>query len=73
VSKFVYQSWQFKELAQGLIQIPIWIPQLSLVVGSAVFLIAVLDELVAHLRGRKTAYQQAEDRRNAQADFSDRL
>ncbi|HEY3077824.1 MAG TPA: TRAP transporter small permease [Burkholderiales bacterium] len=73
VSKFVYESWQFKELAQGLIQIPIWIPQLSLVVGSAVFLIAVLDELVAHLRGRKTAYQQAEDRRNAQADFSDRL
>ena|SRR5438045_873278 len=73
VAKFVYESWQFKELAQGLIQIPIWMPQMSLVVGCAVFLIAVADELITHLRGAKTAYQEAEDRRHAQADFSDRL
>jgi TRAP-type C4-dicarboxylate transport system permease small subunit len=73
VAKFVYESWQFKELAQGLIQIPIWMPQMSLVAGCAILLVAVADELVAHLRGEKTAYQQAEDRRHAQADFSDRL
>ena len=73
VSKFVYESWQFKELAQGLIQIPIWLPQTSLVLGCAVLLVAVIDELVAHLRGRKTAYQTAEDARHAAADFSDHL
>jgi TRAP-type C4-dicarboxylate transport system permease small subunit len=53
VAKFAYESWQFNELAQGLIQIPIWIPQMSLVIGCAVFLVAVLDELVTHLRGGK--------------------
>lgn len=73
VSKFVYESWQFKELAQGLIQIPIWMPQMSLVLGSLILFIAVVDELVTHLQGRKTAYQAAEDARQASADFSDRL
>jgi TRAP-type C4-dicarboxylate transport system permease small subunit len=73
ICKFVYESWQFNELAQGLLQIPIWIPQMSLVAGSTIFLVAVVDELVAHLQGRKTAYQAAEDARHAAADFSDRL
>ncbi|MEX1074170.1 MAG: TRAP transporter small permease [Burkholderiales bacterium] len=70
---FVYQSWQFEEVAQGLIQIPIWIPQMCFVLGAAVLLVAVLDELVAHLAGRKTAYQAAEDARHATADFSDHV
>jgi TRAP-type C4-dicarboxylate transport system permease small subunit len=72
-ARFVYESWQFEEVAQGLIQIPIWIPQMCFVLGAAVFLVAVLDELVQHLAGRKTAYQAAEDARRASADFSDHL
>ncbi len=31
VARFVYESWKFNEVAQGLIKIPIWIPQLSFV------------------------------------------
>jgi TRAP-type C4-dicarboxylate transport system permease small subunit len=73
VGAFVYESWQFGEVAQGLLQIPIWIPQMSLVIGLAVFLVAVIDELVAHLRGRKTAYQAAQDARHAAADFSNEI
>src|SRR5512134_2493481 len=53
VSRFVYESWQFKELAQGLIAIPIWIPQFTLVMGSGIFLVAVLDELFLVLRKEK--------------------
>jgi len=73
IAKFVYESWAFDEVAQGLIQIPIWIAQMPLVLGCAIFLVAVADELVTHLRGGRTAYQAAEARRHAQADFSDRL
>jgi TRAP-type C4-dicarboxylate transport system permease small subunit len=73
VSVFVFESWKFGELAQGLIQIPIWIPQLSLVLGALLFCVAVADDLGSHLRGDKTAYQRAEDTRHAQADFSDHL
>ena len=61
VARFVYESWKFNEVAQGLIKIPIWIPQLSFVLGVLIFFIAVLDELVAVLRGSKPAYQVAEE------------
>ena len=73
VASFAFESWKFGELAQGLIQIPIWLPQLSLVFGMLVFSISIADELVAHLRGAKTTYQLAEETRRAQADFSDHL
>ncbi len=71
VLKFVYESWKFDEVAQGLISIPIWIPQLSFVLGILIFLVAVLDELVAVLQGRKPAYQLAEEERRARGDFSE--
>ena len=71
VVKFVFESWQFNEVAQGLIQIPIWMPQMSFVVGVLIFLVAVLDELVAVARHRKPAYQIAEDERRAAGDFSE--
>ena len=71
VARFVYESWKFNEVAQGLIRLPIWIPQLSFVVGVLVFLIAVLDALVCVLRKRKPAYQLAEEQRRAAGDFSE--
>lgn len=73
VTLFVYGSWQLEEVAQGLLEIPIWMPQMSLVVGLIVFLVAVLDELLVHLSGRKTAYQTAQDERRAAADFSSEI
>ncbi len=71
VVSFVYDSWRFNEVAQGLIKIPIWIPQLTFVVGMLIFLIAVLDDLVAVLRRQKPAYQLAEEERRARGDFSE--
>jgi TRAP-type C4-dicarboxylate transport system permease small subunit len=71
VCKFVYDSWQFKELAQGLIKLPIWIPQLSFALGVLIFFVAILDELVAVLRNQKPAYQLAEEERRAKGDFSE--
>jgi TRAP-type C4-dicarboxylate transport system permease small subunit len=71
VTGFVYESWKFKEVAQGLIKTPIWIPQLSLVLGSLIFFVAVIDELVAVLRDEKPAYQIAEEERRAAKDFSE--
>jgi TRAP-type C4-dicarboxylate transport system permease small subunit len=71
VVSFVYDSWRFHELAQGLIKIPIWIPQLTFVAGMLIFLTAVLDDLVAVLRRQKPAYQLAEEERRARGDFSE--
>lgn len=71
VAKFVYESWKFEEIAQGLIRVPIWIPQISFVLGVLIFLVAVLDELVTVLRGGKPAYQLADEERQAKGDFSE--
>lgn len=71
VSRFVYESWKFNEVAQGLIRVPIWIPQLAFVIGLTIFLVAVLDELILVLRKEKPAYQRAEEERMASGDFSE--
>jgi len=71
VSRFVYDSWQFKEVAQGLIRIPIWIPQLSFLLGVVIFFIAVVDELLLVLNKQKPTYQVAEEVRRAAGDFSE--
>jgi len=73
VTRFVYESWQFNEVAQGLIQIPIWIPQMSFVLGALILFVAMLDELVVLARGGKPAYQAAEEERRERKDFSESL
>lgn len=71
VVRFVYDSWDMNEMAQGLIQIPIWIPQTTFVIGMLIFLVAVIDELVVVLKKQKPAYQVAEEERRAKGDFSE--
>ena len=71
VSRFIYESWMFNEVAQGLIKVPIWIPQMSFLVGVVIFFIAVVDELHAVLNNRKPSYQEAEEARIAAGDFSE--
>jgi TRAP-type C4-dicarboxylate transport system permease small subunit len=73
VSRFVFESWKMNEINQGLLQIPIWIPQATLVAGMVIFLVAVLDEFLRVLRGNKPQYQIAEDDRIARGDFSEAL
>ncbi|MEC9434397.1 MAG: TRAP transporter small permease [Pseudomonadota bacterium] len=53
----VYFSWKFKELSPGLLAIPFWIPRLAMALGSAVFLVALIDEFVAILRGAEPSYE----------------
>ena len=54
---FVYFSHKFDEISQGLLAIPFWIPRLSMAIGSLVFLIALIDEFWAVLRGGKPSYE----------------
>ena len=70
-ANFIYESWKFKEVAQGLIKVPIWIPQLTFLAGAAILFVAILDELILVLRKQKPAYQVAEEERRASGDFSE--
>ena len=48
-----WQSHQFHDISTGNDATPLWIPQLSMAVGSVVLAIAFLDELVLELQGRR--------------------
>ena len=69
-NRFTYESWEFNDLAQGLLPLPLWIPQSSFAVGSILLFVAVLDELVIVLRGGRPSYVVAVEQRHAQGDFS---
>ncbi len=69
-NRFCYESWIYEEKTQGLLAIPIWIPQASFALGSLILLVAVLDELVLVLGGSKPSYVTAIEARHAQGDFS---
>jgi TRAP-type C4-dicarboxylate transport system permease small subunit len=55
--RFVYDSFRFHELSQGLVPVPLWLPQAPMALGLAVFAIALLDDLFAHARGRPLSFQ----------------
>ena len=51
---------------------PIWIPQLSFVLGVLIFFVAVLDELVVVLRGQQAGLPGRRRKSGARAgDFSE--
>ena len=69
-NRFTYESWVFNDTAQGMLPMPMWIPQLSFAAGSILLLVAVLDELVIVLRGGRPSYVVAVEERHAKGDFS---
>lgn len=69
--RYVYESWQYKEMSTGVIIVPIWIPQLSFSIGAALLFIAVVEQLVEVIRGRKPVYQAALEERHARGDYSE--
>ena len=71
VSRYVYDSWQYNDMGTGMIVLPLWIPQSSLVIGSLLLFLAFLDELVWLLKGQRPEYVTAVEERHARGDFSE--
>lgn len=72
-ARFTFDSWRFNDIAGNMVAIPIWIPQLSFVVGALILVIAVVDECVTVLRGAKPSYVARVEERHARGDFSEEL
>ncbi len=51
-----YESYTYNDLSSGIIAVPIWIPQSSMVLGLAILSIALLDDLITILRGGHPSY-----------------
>ncbi len=61
MANLAWGSWRFDDLSIGLLPIPLIWPQLPLMIGPAVFFVALLDETVIHLRTGAFSFGESED------------
>lgn len=47
VSGYMWTSWKFDDKTQGMIEVAVWIPKSSFLIGVALLWIAIADELLA--------------------------
>jgi TRAP-type C4-dicarboxylate transport system permease small subunit len=55
-----WTSYQLNDVSQGLVAVPLWIPQLAMALGLVVLAIALADDLLLALRGGIPSYEAAE-------------
>src|SRR5699024_88091 len=61
LAQLVSGSFQYGDVSPGLLAIPLWIPQLAMVVGTGIFALALLDNLVTVLfTDRDPAYRSGQ-------------
>jgi TRAP-type C4-dicarboxylate transport system permease small subunit len=53
-----YDSWRFNDMAQGVLAVPLWIPQLGYSGGLVILLIAFVDEFLHVIRGGGPRYEK---------------
>ena len=63
-ARLAWQSHAFNDISTGNDATPLWIPQLSMALGTAILAIAFIDELVLELRGQRVAVHSDEAARN---------
>lgn len=50
---FVYESYVYKEVASGMVAVPLWIPQLAMPIGLTLLTAMMAQRLVRCLRGQQ--------------------
>ena len=62
--KLAWQSYTFHDISTSNDATPLWLPQISMAVGTLVLAIAFVDELVLELRGRRVVVTSDEASHN---------
>jgi TRAP-type C4-dicarboxylate transport system permease small subunit len=62
--RLVWQSIEFHDISTGNDATPLWIPQLFMALGTVIFALAFVDELVLEIQGRRSATESGEMLRN---------
>lgn len=62
-ARLAWQSWKFNDISTGTDASPLWIPQLSMAIGSLILLVAFVDEAALELRGRRAGAASGEMQR----------
>ena len=57
-ASMTYDSWRFNDMAQGVLAVPLWIPQLGYSGGLVILLIAFVDEVDPRAGGDAPRYEK---------------
>jgi TRAP-type C4-dicarboxylate transport system permease small subunit len=60
LAAFCLETYEFHEVSTGFVAVPLWIPQSSMVIGMALFLLAVLQDWLVIMLGREPSFLMAE-------------
>jgi TRAP-type C4-dicarboxylate transport system permease small subunit len=58
MTRMTYDSWRFNDMSQGVVAVPLWIPQLGCAAGLIILSISLLDEVVHVARGHAPRYEK---------------
>jgi TRAP-type C4-dicarboxylate transport system permease small subunit len=56
--RMTYDSWRFGDMAQGVLAVPLWIPQLGYSGGLVILLVAFIDEFFFVIAGNPPRYEK---------------
>ncbi|WP_457089731.1 TRAP transporter small permease [Microvirga sp. P5_D2] len=56
--QLTYDSYRFNDMAQGVLAVPLWIPQIGYAAGLVILFIAFVDEFMHVLRGGDPRYEK---------------
>jgi TRAP-type C4-dicarboxylate transport system permease small subunit len=62
--RLAWQSHLFHDISTGNDATPLWMPQLAMAFGAVVFAVAMVDEWVLELKGRRVKAEGGEPARN---------
>jgi TRAP-type C4-dicarboxylate transport system permease small subunit len=62
--RLCYQSFALNDISTGSDATPLWIPQISMALGTVILLVAFVDELILEVQGKRVATASAESLRN---------
>ena len=54
-ARLTWLSWAIEDISVGIDATPMWIPQIFMALGTSIFFIALCDELVLELLGKRQA------------------
>jgi TRAP-type C4-dicarboxylate transport system permease small subunit len=57
-TRLTIESYKFNDISQGVVPVPLWIPQIGYCTGLVLLAIAFLDELIRTLAGYRPCYEK---------------
>lgn len=60
-AEYAYESYIYHDVSQGIIAVPLWIPQISMVLGLLLMTLALTERFISLLRGKDIMTPSDED------------